>query len=171
MTLADRIAVMKDGELQQLGTPQEIYTKPSNMFVAGFMGSPSMNFIKTMVDLDEEQNPIIKVIGTADQEHHIRLPKSMREQDGKEVVIGLRPEHITEQQGDDLSATTKLDLQLEVLEPTGPDTIAMVKVNDQEVACRLSPEFEVSVGQMAPLHFDLSKAVFFDAQTERRIDF
>lgn len=171
MTLADRIAVMKDGELQQLGTPQEIYTKPSNMFVAGFMGSPSMNFIKTMVDLDEEQNPIIKVIGTAEQEHHIRLPQSMREQDGKEVVIGLRPEHITEQQGDDLSATTKMDLQLEVLEPTGPDTIAMVKVNDQEVACRLSPEFEVSVGQMAPLHFDLSKAVFFDAQTEARIDF
>ncbi|WP_046224387.1 ABC transporter ATP-binding protein [Vibrio sp. ECSMB14106] len=171
MTLADRIAVMKDGELQQLGTPQEIYTKPNNMFVAGFMGSPSMNFIKTMVDLDEEQNPIIKVVGTADQEHHIRLPQSMRDQDGKELVIGLRPEHITEQEGDDVSSSTKLDLQLEVLEPTGPDTIAMVKVNDQEVACRLSPEFEVSVGQMAPLHFDLSKAVFFDAQTEARIDF
>ncbi|WP_135445291.1 ABC transporter ATP-binding protein [Vibrio tasmaniensis] len=171
MTLADRIAVMKDGELQQLGTPQEIYTKPNNMFVAGFMGSPSMNFIKTMVDLDEEQNPIIKVTGTAEQEHHIRLPQSMRDQDGKELVIGLRPEHITEQEGDDVSASTKLDLQLEVLEPTGPDTIAMVKVNDQEVACRLSPEFEVTVGQMAPLHFDLSKAVFFDAQTEARIDF
>ena len=171
MTLADRIAVMKDGELQQLGTPQEIYTKPNNMFVAGFMGSPSMNFIKTMVDLDEEQNPIIKVVGTAEQEHHIRLPQSMRDQDGKELVIGLRPEHITEQESDDVSASTKLDLQLEVLEPTGPDTIAMVKVNDQEVACRLSPEFEVSVGQMAPLHFDLSKAVFFDAQTEARIDF
>ncbi|CAK1802231.1 ABC transporter ATP-binding protein [Vibrio crassostreae] len=171
MTLADRIAVMKDGELQQLGTPQEIYTKPNNMFVAGFMGSPSMNFIKTMVDLDDDQNPIIKVTGTAEQEHHIRLPQSMREQDGKEVVIGLRPEHITEQDSEDVSATTKLDLQLEVLEPTGPDTIAMVKVNDQEVACRLSPEFEVSVGQMAPLHFDLSKAVFFDAQTEARIDF
>ncbi|MEZ9018623.1 ABC transporter ATP-binding protein [Vibrio lentus] len=171
MTLADRIAVMKDGELQQLGTPQEIYTKPNNMFVAGFMGSPSMNFIKTMVDLDDDQNPIIKVVGTAEQEHHIRLPQSMRDQDGKELVIGLRPEHITEQEGDDVSATTKLDLQLEVLEPTGPDTIAMVKVNDQEVACRLSPEFEVSVGQMAPLHFDLSKAVFFDAQTEARIDF
>ncbi|CAV17885.1 ABC transporter ATP-binding protein [Vibrio atlanticus] len=171
MTLADRIAVMKDGELQQLGTPQEIYTKPNNMFVAGFMGSPSMNFIKTMVDLDDEQNPIIKVVGTAEQEHHIRLPQSMRDQDGKELVIGLRPEHITEQEGDDVSASTKLDLQLEVLEPTGPDTIAMVKVNDQEVACRLSPEFEVTVGQMAPLHFDLSKAVFFDAQTEARIDF
>ncbi|MGC9403899.1 MULTISPECIES: ABC transporter ATP-binding protein [Vibrio] len=171
MTLADRIAVMKDGELQQLGTPKEIYNKPNNMFVAGFMGSPSMNFIKTMVDLDNEDNPIIRVTGSNDQEHHIKLPQSMRQQDGKEVVIGLRPEHISDSQGEDTTASTLLDLKLEVLEPTGPDTIAMIKVNDQEVACRLSPEFEVSVGQMAPLHFDLSKAVFFDAKTENRIDF
>ncbi|NOJ22415.1 ABC transporter ATP-binding protein [Vibrio coralliilyticus] len=171
MTLADRIAVMKDGELQQLGTPQEIYNTPNNMFVAGFMGSPSMNFIKTMVDLDDEQQPVIKVKGGNDQEHHIRLPNSMREQDGKEVVIGLRPEHITEKENEESSATTQLDLQLEVLEPTGPDTIAMIKVNDQEVACRLSPEFDARVGQVAPLHFDLSKAVFFDAKTEQRIEF
>lgn len=171
MTLADRIAVMKDGELQQLGTPHEIYTKPNNMFVAGFMGSPSMNFIKTMVDLDDSEQPVIKVKGSNDQEHHIKLPPSMREQDGKEIVIGLRPEHITESENPDSSASTMLNLQLEVLEPTGPDTIAMIKVNDQEVACRLSPEFEVKVGQVAPLHFDLSKAVFFDAQTEQRIDF
>ncbi len=171
MTLADRIAVMKDGELQQLGTPQEIYNKPNNMFVAGFMGSPSMNFIKTMVDLDEQDNPVIKVKGSNAQEHHIKLPASMRKQDGKEVVIGLRPEHITDSENLDSAATTKLDLQLEVLEPTGPDTIAMIKVNDQEVACRLSPEFDVKVGQVAPLHFDLSKAVFFDASTEQRIEF
>jgi len=171
MTLADRIAVMKDGELQQLGTPKEIYNQPSNMFVAGFMGSPSMNFIRTMVDLDDGDNPVIKVKGTNQQEHHIKLPSSMREQDGKEVVIGLRPEHITEQPGEDAAVSTQLDLLLEVLEPTGPDTIAMVKVNDQEVACRLSPEFDVNAGEIAPLHFDLSKAVFFDAQTEARIHF
>ncbi len=73
-----------------------------------------MNFIKTMVDLDEE-NPIIKVIAFIE---HYSFATKHSEQDGKEVVIGLRPEHITEQQGDDLSATTKLDLQLEVLEPT-----------------------------------------------------
>jgi multiple sugar transport system ATP-binding protein len=171
MTLADRIAVMKDGELQQLGTPKEIYNKPNNMFVAGFMGSPSMNFIKTMVDLDEENQPMIRVTGSNDQEHQIKLPQSMREQDGKEIVIGLRPEHISDSQSEDMTASSQLDLKLEVLEPTGPDTIAMVKVNDQEVACRLSPEFEVTVGQTAPLHFDLSKAVFFDANTEQRIDF
>ncbi len=124
-----------------------------------------------MVDLDDNDQPVIKVKGSNDQEHHIKLPPSMREQDGKEIVIGLRPEHITESENPDSSASTMLNLQLEVLEPTGPDTIAMIKVNDQEVACRLSPEFEVKVGQVAPLHFDLSKAVFFDAQTEQRIDF
>ncbi|MHC6526857.1 ABC transporter ATP-binding protein [Vibrio proteolyticus] len=171
MTLADRIAVMKDGILQQLGTPQEIYNRPNNMFVAGFMGSPSMNFIHTMVDLDEHDKPVIKVTGGNGQEHHIKLPDSMRAQDGKEIVIGLRPEHITESANPDSVASTELTLQLEVLEPTGPDTIAMIKVNDQEVACRLSPEFDASVGQVAPLHFDLSKAVFFDAQSEQRIDF
>ncbi|MDC5840839.1 sn-glycerol-3-phosphate ABC transporter ATP-binding protein UgpC [Vibrio europaeus] len=171
MTLADRIAVMKDGELQQLDTPQEIYNKPNNMFVAGFMGSPSMNFIKTMVDLDGEDKPVIKVKGSNGQEHHINLPASMREQDGKEVVIGLRPEHITDSENQESDATTQLDLTLEVLEPTGPDTIAMIKVNEQEVACRLSPEFDVTAGQVAPLHFDLSKAVFFDAATEQRIEF
>ncbi|KGY11936.1 sugar ABC transporter ATPase [Vibrio tubiashii] len=171
MTLADRIAVMKDGELQQLGTPQEIYNKPNNMFVAGFMGSPSMNFITTMVDLNETDQPVIKVKGSNGQEHHINLPASMREQDGKEVVIGLRPEHITDSENQESDATTQLDLTLEVLEPTGPDTIAMIKVNDQEVACRLSPEFDVTAGQVAPLHFDLSKAVFFDAVTQQRIEF
>ncbi len=171
MTLADRIAVMKDGELQQLGTPKEIYNRPNNMFVAGFMGSPSMNFIKTMVDLDANDDPVINVTGGEGQQYSIALPQSMREQDGKQVVIGLRPEHISEKLDDDSQISTKLDLKLEVLEPTGPDTIAMVKVNDQEVACRLSPEFDAHVGQVAPLHFDLSKAVFFDADTESRIEF
>ncbi len=170
MTLADRIAVMKDGVLQQLGTPQEIYSKPNNMFVAGFMGSPSMNFIETMVDLDANEQPVIKVTGSNNQEHHIKLPETMRSQDGKRIVIGLRPEHISETPSEDQSASTQLDMKLEVLEPTGPDTIAMIKVNDQEVACRLSPEYEVSVGDTASLHFDLSKAVFFDAQTEQRME-
>lgn len=171
MTLADRIAVMKDGELQQLGTPKEIYNKPNNMFVAGFMGSPSMNFIETTVDLDDERNPIIKVVGSANSEHHINLPQSMRDQDGHKVVIGLRPEHITDTDSEDTTASTRLGLQIEVLEPTGPDTIAMVKVNDQEVACRLSPEFEGNIGEIASLNFDLSKAVYFDGETEQRIDF
>ncbi len=169
MTLADRIAVMKDGELQQLGTPKEIYNKPNNMFVAGFMGSPSMNFIRGKVDLNEADYPVLKVSDGEGQVHDIRLPETLRTRDGQEVVIGLRPENITEQV-EEQSATSELPLKIEVLEPTGPDTIAMVKVNDQELACRLSPEFDVKVGEMANLFFDLSKAVFFEANTEIRID-
>ncbi|MGJ7096352.1 ABC transporter ATP-binding protein [Vibrio hannami] len=171
MTLADRIAVMKDGELQQLGSPKEIYNKPNNMFVAGFMGSPSMNFIHTMVDLDDNDEPIIKVTGSEGAEHQIRLPDSMRQQDGKKVVIGLRPEHITDTDSENDTASTRLELKLEVLEPTGPDTIAMVKVNNQDVACRLSPEFEAQPGESASLNFDLSRAVYFDGETEERIEF
>lgn len=169
MTLADRIAVMKDGELQQLGTPKEIYNKPNNMFVAGFMGSPSMNFIRGKVDLNSNDQPVAKVKDGEGNEHAIRLPESLRPRDGQDVVIGLRPENITEQVDDDTHAT-KLPLKIEVLEPTGPDTIAMVKVNEQEVACRLSPEFDVNVGEVTELYFDLSKAVFFDANTEIRIE-
>ncbi|CCO45998.1 Maltodextrin import ATP-binding protein msmX [Vibrio nigripulchritudo SOn1] len=169
MTLADRIAVMKDGELQQLGTPKEIYNKPNNMFVAGFMGSPSMNFIRGKVDLNSNDQPVAKVKDGEGREHAIRLPELLRPRDGQDVVIGLRPENITEQVDDDTHAT-KLPLKIEVLEPTGPDTIAMVKVNEQEVACRLSPEFDVNVGEVTELYFDLSKAVFFDANTEIRIE-
>ncbi|USD61174.1 sn-glycerol-3-phosphate ABC transporter ATP-binding protein UgpC [Vibrio sp. SCSIO 43140] len=169
MTLADRIAVMKDGELQQLGTPKEIYNEPNNMFVAGFMGSPSMNFIKTRVDLDENDKPIIRVVSGDNQQHVVALPDSLRPQDGNEIVIGLRPEHITEKLEEETAVATQVSLKLEVLEPTGPDVIAMVKVNEQEVACRLSPEFDANVGQVAPLYFDMSKAVFFDAGTEERL--
>lgn len=169
MTLADRIAVMKDGELQQLGTPQEIYNQPANMFVAGFMGSPSMNFIAATVDMTEDKLPIARVKDSEGREHNIQLPKALAPQDGNGIIIGLRPEHITEQPGSDEEVSSSLDLMLEVLEPTGPDTIAMVKINEQEVACRLSPEFDACVGQNATLYFDLSKAVFFDARTEQRI--
>lgn len=169
MTLADRIAVMKDGELQQLGTPQEIYNHPNNMFVAGFMGSPSMNFIHSEVKVNHDQQVVISVCGSDGREHDIRLPVAMREQEGRSIVIGVRPEHITEQPGGDELCSTGVELLLEVIEPTGPDIIAMVKVNDEEVACRLSPEYSVKPGQSTTLYFDLSKAVFFDAATEQRI--
>lgn len=171
MTLADRIAVMKDGVLQQLGTPHEIYNQPNNIFVAGFMGSPSMNFIRAVVTLDEQDRPTIEVTSSEGEKHRLMLPDALRTWSGKELVIGLRPEHITEAHPEQTQITTQLPLLLDVLEPTGPETIAMVKLNGQEIACRLSPECHAQVGQILPLDFDLSKAVFFDAHSEQRLDF
>lgn len=169
MTLADRIAVMKDGELQQLGTPKEIYNQPNNMFVAGFMGSPSMNFIKARVDLDEHDNPLGQVWTADGQAHQINLPDRLRKFDGETIIIGLRPEYITEQSTEEGRTWTEIPMKIDVLEPTGPDTIAIVEINQQHVACRLSAEFDAKVGDMVPLYFDLSHAVFFDVKTEMRI--
>ncbi|MGO2508290.1 MAG: ABC transporter ATP-binding protein [Vibrio hibernica] len=169
MTLADRIAVMKDGELQQLGTPKEIYNQPNNMFVAGFMGSPSMNFIKARVELDERDNPLGQVWTADGVSHQINLPDRLRKFDGETIIIGLRPEYITEQSTEEERTWTEIPMKIDVLEPTGPDTIAIVEINQQHVACRLSAEFDAKVGDSVPLYFDLSHAVFFDVRTEMRI--
>ncbi|OEF26983.1 ABC transporter ATP-binding protein [Vibrio rumoiensis] len=169
MTLADRIAVMKDGELQQLGTPKEIYNQPNNMFVAGFMGSPSMNFIKARVDLGTDDKPQGEIWTADGQSHKINLPDRLRKFDGETVIIGLRPEFITEQPSDENRTFTEVPMQIDVLEPTGPDTIAIVEINQEHVACRLSAEFDAKAGETVPLYFDLSSAIFFDVNTEMRI--
>ncbi|RJX70008.1 sn-glycerol-3-phosphate ABC transporter ATP-binding protein UgpC [Vibrio sinensis] len=170
MTLADRIAVMKDGEVQQLGTPNEIYTKPNNMFVAGFMGSPSMNFIYATVEMNNEQHPII-YIKTQDQHSHpIRLPDVMSRYCGQDIVVGLRPENITEKCSEESSKCTTINLAVDVIEPTGPETIAMFTVNNQVIAGRFAPEFEAKPSDVIPIHFELSKAVFFDVKTQLRLD-
>ncbi|MBM7036368.1 ABC transporter ATP-binding protein [Vibrio ulleungensis] len=167
MTLADRIAVMRDGELQQLGTPADIYNTPSNLFVAGFMGSPSMNFVKGVVEVQEGKS-LLALVGDDGARSMLPLPAGMELWQGKEVVMGIRPEHLSE--GSDMNhQDTKVTGLIEVLEPTGPDTIAMVRFFNQEVACRLSPDSKVKVGESVTLSIDLQKVVLFDGQTEKRI--
>jgi len=170
MTLADRIAVMKEGEVQQLGTPNDIYSAPNNMFVASFMGSPSMNFIAGCVHRNDAGQPYIEMLDSNQDPKQLSLPLAMSEYEGKDIVVGLRPEHITDKVMPDSDTLTRLELSLDVLEPTGPDVIAMFTLNDQEIACRLAPTFLAKAGQVVPLSFDLSKAVFFDAKTEQRLD-
>ncbi|WP_194437876.1 ABC transporter ATP-binding protein [Vibrio fluminensis] len=172
MTLADRIAVMKDGEVQQLGTPNEIYATPNNMFVASFMGSPSMNFIREVVCLSAEKQPFIEVHDHAGAKQRLMLPSWLAEHANREIVIGLRPEHITcelNHLDNESAIEPSISLSLDVLEPTGPDTIAMFSLNGEEVACRLAPDFVAQTGQVVPLKFDMTKAVFFDASSELRL--
>src|SRR5580698_8585239 len=133
MTLGDRIAVMKDGVVQQFGAPQDIYNSPANLFVAGFIGAPSMNFVKgTLV---EAGSGVGMYVDTGAQQTVLNLPFSanaVRSSIGKEVILGLRPERIT----DDRSAHNVVDAQLQgievkvdVIEPTGPDTLVFFKLN------------------------------------------
>lgn len=172
MTLADRIAVMKGGIVQQFGTPQEVYDDPANMFVAGFMGSPSMNFLRCEVTRQENDLAVqIESQGTVFQ-----LPVDPKQADlsnyvGKTVVLGIRPEQITHVLPHLVNEQyiTQVPVKIEVTEPTGADTLILARINDQECECRVHPQEAGKVGEKMDLLFNMSKAVFFDEQTEARL--
>lgn len=172
MTLGDRIAVMKDGEVQQFGAPREIYDNPSNMFVAGFMGSPSMNFIPSKI-VNEDGNLGVRINGGAGE---FVLPvngaaERLQSRMDKEVVLGLRPEMITQRVDEKMNndTTRVASCAVDVVEPTGPDTLVFVHMNDSKVVCRVEPESAVDAGNNMELMFDVSKAVFFDPESGARI--
>jgi multiple sugar transport system ATP-binding protein len=169
MTLGDKIAVMKDGVVQQFGTPQQIYDQPDNLFVAGFIGSPSMNFLRGRI-----------VSGGFALEHGgattmLPLPPLLAAlaRDGAEVILGIRPEHITDAQSARAAAggyrPTEVACSVEMTEPTGPDTLVFAVVNGVRITCRTHPRAGAHPGKPLALAFDLSKAVLFDPATEQRL--
>ncbi len=168
MTLADRIAVMKDGVVQQFGTPYEIYNDPANRFVADFMGSPAMNFIECTV---KDGNVIIESGG---QHHEVKVPstEALKSSGLDSVVLGLRPEMITEPKPhSDSGYISQMSLNVLVTEPTGPDTLAFGEWNGQEMQARLSPEVGVKAETegKVEIQVDTGKAVLFDPKTGARI--
>jgi multiple sugar transport system ATP-binding protein len=173
MTLATQIAVMNAGEIQQLGTPQEIYNRPANTFVAGFMGSPSMNMITAPLESGSNGAALrLAVNGT----QSLLLPlgpaaRALAGFAGKSVILGLRPEAITDPAGADRGseATVSSDCLVEVVEPAGSDTFAVTRLAGIEVIARMRADADVRPGQMAPFAFNMEKAVLFDPETGRRL--
>ena len=165
MTLADRIAVMKDGVLQQLGTPAEIYDDPANQFVAGFMGSPAMNFIDCPVVDGQVQ------VDIGPQRHQFELPCSdaIRAGGYNRVVMGLRPEMITQPKPESAQHGVAAVMDFEVTEPMGADTLGIGQWSGQDIQARLSPEAGLQAGANTPIQIDLSKAVAFDPASGARI--
>ncbi|MFT5676434.1 MAG: multiple sugar transport system ATP-binding protein [Paraglaciecola sp.] len=169
MTLGDVIAVMKDGEIQQFGPPQEIYDNPRNQFIASFMGSPSMNFIPCQIEKVDGSMQITLESGNVQQQLPIKQTiEGLEKYDGKTVILGIRPEQIT-QQGEEKSDSAMLSCDVELIEPTGPDTLVTVRINGAKTVCRIHPTAESKVDKLMPLLLDMSKVVFFDADTEQRI--
>ncbi|MCP3686967.1 MAG: ATP-binding cassette domain-containing protein, partial [Gammaproteobacteria bacterium] len=172
MTLGDRIAVMKDGEVQQFGAPRDIYDDPANMFVAGFMGSPSMNFIPGKI-VEEDGSMGIRIDGGAGEFvlDINGVGERLQSRLGSEIVLGLRPEQITQRIEEKIASDTThvATCKVEVVEPTGPDTLLFVRLNDRKVVCRVEPESAVEAGQSMELMFDVSKAVFFDPESGARV--
>ena len=173
MTLATKIAVLKDGVLQQFGSPAEIYNNPSNMFVADFMGSPSMNLLSAIV---ERGDGGIQVSLERPEGGALKLPAGQASDKlagfaGKQVIFGIRPEALTDPDGADRNARQLAEGEclIEVVEPAGSDTFAVTKLGAKEVVARLRADARIEAGQMTKLAFNLDKAVYFDPASQARI--
>ncbi|MBX3598202.1 MAG: ABC transporter ATP-binding protein [Rhizobiaceae bacterium] len=173
MTLATKIAVLKDGYLQQFGTPAEIYNDPVNMFVADFMGSPAMNLIPATI-VTEGNRLAVKL--DRSQREPVLLPLSappagLAAFSGRNVVFGIRPEALTDPDGADRNASqlATSDCHIEVVEPAGSDTFAVTELGGKHVVARLRADANIKPGSMTPLAFNLTKAVFFDPESQNRI--
>jgi len=168
MTLATKIAVMRDGELQQVGTPDEIYNRPANLFVADFMGSPAMNLL-TLRHVAGKG-----LVSKNGEDIAIALPRSARGaalSDGQEVILGIRPEAVTDTVITEQSAGTlaPLDVQIEVVEPTGSDLYAIARRGEVTLTARLRADAPAKPGETFRLTLDLDKAVLFDPVSKARI--
>ncbi|MDY7573187.1 sn-glycerol-3-phosphate ABC transporter ATP-binding protein UgpC [Actimicrobium sp. CCI2.3] len=179
MTLGDRIAVMKDGVVQQYGSPQEIYDQPHNLFVAGFIGSPSMNFLRGKLTtqgggaaFELEHDGTITALPLPDS---LLQSSGLTARIGQEVILGIRPEHITDADSarNNLASNaycpTEVSCTVEMVEPTGPDTMVFVWFNQTRATCRTHPRAGAMPRGVITLAFDLSKAVLFDPVSEERI--
>src|SRR5262245_40679990 len=166
MTLASRIAIMRDGVVQQFAAPEEIYERPANMYVAGFIGSPSMNFLRGRLEA-EAGGLGVRLASGGSGTAWLPLPQAPRTaQAGQEVTLGIRPETVSLANG---SMPSCLDAGIDVLEPTGADTMAVASVNGHAVTARLKPGDVREVGRQVRLAVDMSRASLFDPATELRI--
>lgn len=171
LTLSTRIAVMVGGHVQQLGTPKQIYDDPANMFVAGFMGSPSMNlFPATVVTADGVAAASIRLAdgGTATLPF---APGRAVTDVGRDIVLGIRPEAITDVDGADRqsAAVRVLEAVAEVIEPAGSDTFVVSHWGGTDVTARFRADVPVQAGSRIPFAVNMEKAVAFDPQSENRI--
>ena len=161
MTLADRIAIMKNGIIQQLDTPHAVYNHPVNLFVAGFIGSPTMNFLKGNIN------------GTSFATETLNVPlggyKFEKGAGGKvDGILGVRPEHIAV--GEDAKKMPfQLESEIEIVEPMGSETVAWTKVDGQSVTFRCSSDIPLEPGQKVMIGFDPARGSLFDAQSGARV--
>src|SRR5471032_1271635 len=157
MTMADKIVVMHDGIVEQIGTPLELYDRPDNQFVAGFIGSPAMNFLKGKV----------KVNGSASFEgpNGVKLPlaSAPANSDGRPVVYGVRPEHFT-------IADDGADAEIVVVEPTGSETQVFAKLGGEQVVAVFRERHQFNPGDKIRLKPDPALVHLFDETTGKRLN-
>jgi multiple sugar transport system ATP-binding protein len=162
MTLADRVVVMNNGRIEQVATPQELYHHPKTLFVAGFMGSPAMNFMRCRL----EQNGVGVRVRLSDA---VSLPVPAAQSGrcasmlGKELIFGLRPEHITEPRRSDQQS--EFAATLNVVEPMGMETMVYFTIDCQEVCGRVEPGSAAGPGEQMRLSANMDHMHLIDPQS------
>ncbi|MDB5540981.1 MAG: transporter related protein, partial [Devosia sp.] len=171
MTLASRIAVMHQGEVQQFDEPDTIYNRPANIFVAGFMGSPSMNFINAEFSTTAGVSSVTFPLADGNMASLPLHNGVAQRATDKKVVLGIRPEHLSRQSANTTGkpGIATLSAPVEVVEPTGAETMAVLKFGDREVVGRFSPDEAPKMGENMPLAIDMTRACLFDPGTQRLI--
>ena len=173
MTLSTRIAVMNKGHVQQLGTPKEIYDTPANMFVAGFMGSPSMNLLPAVLRADGD-GLAAELTDAAGAPLRLRLSQDgpvLRGYIDRPVVLGIRPEAVTDADGVDRNARNVQALRntVSVIEPAGADTFVESQLSGRPCVARMRADVAVEAHQSFDFSVNMDKAVVFDPDSEMRI--
>ncbi|MCZ7652765.1 MAG: sn-glycerol-3-phosphate ABC transporter ATP-binding protein UgpC [Thermoanaerobaculia bacterium] len=165
MTMGHRIAVMKDGKLQQCGTPLEVYERPANLFVANFIGTPPMNFVAARLDRGGA------VFAAAQFELPVpeHLQAATRGQDGRKVVLGVRPENLLEPGKPARGRTAPLAGQVEIVEPLGHEVIVHCRIGEDRLVAKLESRRVPAMGEPIELVAELDFVHLFDAETELRV--
>ena len=169
MTMGSRIAVMRDGILQQLDTPQVLYDRPANTFVAGFIGSPSMNFFTGRLNGNGNGEMFVEA-----DSMRLEIPAGRREQlkshAGREVTFGIRPEDIYPlSERPNAPEGQRVNSMVEVVEPLGSELFVYLESGPYEFTSRMDPHTTVSPGENMPVVFDMLKLHVFDRQTEQAL--
>jgi multiple sugar transport system ATP-binding protein len=170
MTLATRIAVMRQGVVQQFADPDTVYNRPANLFVARFMGAPPMNTLPAR--LEASPGGILAVIGQGEAEIRLPAPAEAKGWAGREVVLGIRPECITEPTrhfGDAPDAVLTISAAVEMIEPTGAETIVVLRLGNERALGRVSADLRPRLNETARFAIDARKISLFDPSTGDRI--
>jgi multiple sugar transport system ATP-binding protein len=159
MTLADRIVILKGGEIEQVGTPDEVYNTPASVFVGGFIGSPAMNFARGKI-----HGGAVAFDGGSSiplQNHPSGKAGGL---EGRDVIVGIRPEHFMPAgEGHGLSG------RVQVVEPLGSDTLIHFALGSSMLTARVAPEMRPNPGETLSIGVDPSRVHLFDAATERAL--
>ena len=166
MTLADRIIIMKDGYIEQIGSPIEVFSKPANVFVATFIGSPPMNIFSAEI-INSNNNIKIKLDDnlyfdcTEDQKNKL--------QNKKNIFLGIRAEDIMPIDNNTNTSFWSFKRNVDIVEPLGTETQLFITISDKEIISRMYNPYEVNVGDELTFQVDPSKVHFFDRETEKAI--